>query len=274
MSVYLSKNLILREPEVVEQPLTHARIGYKTIVTRDNITGSSEAEAFPARNLANPATFERWRPTSMPADVVVDAGAPVEVDYVGIAAHNVGTQDSAVTIDYSDDAVNWIAVISRSPSDNRALMLLFEPITARYWRIRFTGSNIVTVGVVYIGKALAMERPIYGGHSPITLSRISTVRPSVSERGQWLGASVERRGLASTFAWQHLTPQWYRQNFDPFVESNPRVHPFFIAWRPLRFPREVAYCWASEDIQPQNMGIGRGLMDVSMSVEGFADAPS
>ena len=117
-----------------------------------------------------------------------------------------------------------------------------------------------------------MQRAIYGGHSPATLSRVTSVRPSLSETGQWLGATEVRSGYRSSYTWKHLTPSWYREHFDPFVANNPRANPFFIAWRPDRYPDEVVYAWATNDIQPTNMGTGRGLMEVSMSVEGFREA--
>ena len=117
--------------------------------------------------------------------------------------------------------------------------------------------------------ALAMQRAIYAGHSPITLSRKTVKRPTKSEFGQWLGSSTIRHGLKTSFEWKNLKAAWYREYFDPFVKS-ARTKPFFIAWRPSKFPNEIAYAWTSNDIKPSNMGI-LDYMDVSMSVEGYAD---
>lgn len=250
------------------QPLTHARIGYKTILTSSNITPSSQATNFPALAVVNPATYEKWQPVALPATLVVDAGTAVDVDYVGVAAHTLATNACSVTVAYSFDNANWTNIGSTAPGDNQSIMMLFAKTSARYWRLTIAGASVPVIGVVYIGKALEMQRPIYGGHSPITLSPVTTVRPNVSEKGEWLGSSVEREGIKTSFQWQHLTAEWYRKNFAPFVKSHPKAVPFFIAWRPSKYPQEVGYCWATNDIQPQNMGI-RDYMSVSMSVEGY-----
>jgi len=66
-----------------------------------------------------------------------------------------------------------------------------------------------------------------------------------------------------------LDAQWYRDNFDPFVVA-ARAAPFFFAWRNHEFPREVGFCWTTDDIRPQNMGV-RNLMAVEFNMEGFSD---
>lgn len=250
------------------QPLTHARIGYQNFATSTNITPSSQLANFPAAAVANPATYDKWQPVSLPATLTIDAGNAVDVDYVGIAAHTIGSKSCIASISYSFDNSSYTTIGETSPGDDSSIMMLFTKTRARYWRLTISGSAVPVVGVLYIGKTLEMQRPIYGGHSPINLSRITAVRPNVSESGQWLGSSIERVGLKTSFEWRHLEAQWYRDNFDKFVRTYPQARPFFIAWRPSKFPKEVGYCWATGDIQPQNMGI-RDYMSVSMSVEGY-----
>ena len=148
-------------------------------------------------------------------------------------------------------------------------MVIFAEVTDRYFRVSAAGSTAPQIGVIYLGVALAMQRAIYAGHSPITLARRTVKRPTKSEDGQFLGSSTIRYGLQTGFAWKHLKAQWYRDNFDPFVKS-ARSKPFFIAWRPSKFPNEIAYGWSTGDITPSNMGV-LDYMDVSMSVEGYAD---
>lgn len=268
MSAVITKGLLIGSESNLAQPLTHARIGYKSILTTSNITVSGAVTNFPGTAVVNPATYERWQPSGLPATLTVDAGESVDVDYIGIAAHTLFSNSCSVTAQYSTDNSSWVDVDEFSPGDNGAIMMLFTKVSARYWRISIAGTSAPLVGVVYIGKALEMERPIYGSHSPITMSRVTAVRPNISEKGQWLGSSVEREGLRTTFSWQHLTAAWYRANFDKFVANKPRANPFFIAWRPSKYPEEVGYCWATNDIRPQNMGI-RDYMEVSMSVEGY-----
>jgi hypothetical protein len=249
-----------------------ARIGYKSILTSSNLTGTAGTTGFPLAAIVNPATYERYTPSAMPAEIVCDAGAAVSVDYVAIAAHTLGTNGCTVYLESSDDGSAWTTRLTMAPSDDTTIIGLITPVSARYWRLRVTGATAPTMGVVYLGQVLTMPRNIYGGHTPITLARVTAVRPVLSESGQWLGATQERKGFGTSYAWKNLTAAWYRANFDPFVATNPRARPFFIAWRPKTFPAETAYAWAKDDISPSNTGT-KDFMEVGLSVEAFSDRP-
>lgn len=274
MGVVLTSSLVIQPPgsgggTIPPFPLTHARIGYKTICTAANVTASSQAAGFPAEDAVNIFTNEFWMPTALPATWTVDAGYGADTDYIGIAAHTLGTSSCGLTIEYSTDNSTWTELNSFLPADNRPIMLLYGTVTARWWRFTLTGSTIPRIGVIYIGESLQMQRPIYGGHSPLTLNRQTTIYNQISEAGQFTARSIIRQGNGATFDWKHLTADWYRQYFDPFVLA-ARTLPFFIAWRPGTFPEEVGYVWTSQDISPSNMGV-RDLMSVSMSVVGVTD---
>ena len=247
-----------------------ARIGYRSILIAANLSGTAGATGFPMSAIVNPATYERYTPSALPAEIVCDAGAAVSVDYVGIAAHNLGSLGCTVYLESSPDNAAWTTRLTMVPADDTTIVGLITSVSARYWRLRITGTTAPTIGIVYLGQVLAMQRNLYGGHTPLNLARITAVRPVMSETGQWLGATQERKGFATSFAWKNLTAAWYRANFDPFVATNPRARPFFIAWRPKTFPAETGYCWATDDIKPSNTGT-KDLMEVGMSVEGFSD---
>lgn len=261
--LYISPSLVALAGSGGTDPLSRARIGYRTITRDATVTATSEAPGFPASAVRHPLTYERWAPTVAPAALTIDAGAPVAADYVGIAAHTIGTTGAAVTVSYSTDGTAWTDVLQTQPANDNAIMALFEPVLARYWRIRI--DRVAEIGVIYIERALTVQRSMYGGHSPGTLSRQTEIEPSRSVTGQFLGRSIVRQGFATSYQWSNLTAAWYRANFDPFVESALR-YPFFIAWRPDRFPNEVLYAWCNDDIEPTNMGV-RDLMQVSFNVE-------
>lgn len=264
MSIYISSALVANQ-SLTSQPLTHARIGYQSVITSAGLTGTTAEDNYPLSNIINPATFERYKPTTPTTCTInIDAGSTVDVDYMGIQARGV----TSVLIYSSTDDITYTLEAEFNPTGN-TIMALFEEVTARYYRVTLNGSGL-TVIAMKLGKALAMQRAIYGGHTPITLAPVNAVRPNMSETGQFLGASIQRKGLSTGFSWDNLKADWYRANFDPFVKSGPRVQPFFIAWRPESYPNEVAYCWSTGDIKPNNSGT-KDFMSVSMNVEGFSD---
>lgn len=247
-------------------PLSHSRIGIDNIVRTGTVSASSAQSGFPASAAKNPLTYEFWRPSSLPATWTVDAGAPVSINYCGIAAHTIGSSGAALTVQYSTDNSTWVSVLGENQSDDSPMMFLFTPVTARYWRISITGSVIPSVGVVYFGSALEMQRPCFANISPINFNRTTVIRPNRSENGQWIGRSVVRQGVSTSVSFRHLDYDWYRDNFDPFVKLAIK-YPFFFAWRPDNYQDAVGYVWTTADIAPQTMGI-RDLLQVSFEMIG------
>lgn len=260
-------------------PLTHARIGYQTW-TRDlavtAVSASSSDADGPADAPLRPDTAEFWAPTALPATWTVDLGSGRDVDYVGIAGHTIGSAGCAVTVETSDGSFAgspseqvWTALASSiAPGDDAPLLFLDTSRVCRYVRLTLTGGlTMPQVAVVYAGQILAMERPIYGGHSPMNLARDTVLMRSLSRGGQFLGQGFRRFGMKSSASWRYLTADFYRDSFDPFVEA-ARQFPFFFAWRPGDWPLEVAYAWCPDDIKPTNMGV-KDFMQVSLPMNGI-----
>jgi hypothetical protein len=145
-------------------------------------------------------------------------------------------------------------------------MIFFATVSARYWRLKVVSTVQPILGVWYVGETLAMQRGLYGGHSPITLSRTTVVRATKSEGGQFLGRYIVRAGVRTSAQWSNLTASWYRENFDPFVEA-AREYPFFFAWRPSQYPEEIGFCWMDGDVAPRNQG-QRNYMSVGIDMDG------
>lgn len=243
-----------------------ARIGWENLARDASLVASSAASGFPAVAARNSDTFEFWKPTAVPATWRADLGSAKLINYCGIAAHNFAEVGASVQAQYSTDDSVWNNASNvHAPTDDSDLLLLFPQQTARYWRINVT-TAIPTIAHIRFGKILAMQRGLYRGHTPITLSRETVIRPSIAEGGQWLGRSILRGGFATSVEWRNLTSSWYRTNFEPFVQD-ARSHPFFFAWRASEFTSEVAYVWCNEDIAPQNSG-PKDFMSVGFQIRG------
>jgi len=265
MGVYISSALTLSAAAALTADF--AKIGYQKIT--GTITASTETAGFPASAANNELTGTYWKPTAMPATWEIDAGAAESVDYIGIAAHTFGTDNTSVAIEYYDGAA-WQVIDDINPGDNAPIMFIFTQRNEARYRLNLTGPTVPRVGVVFVGKHLEMQRGMYVGHSPITLSRKTFVRNNISEAGQFLGRSIVRTGSGTSYQWDNLTSTWYRENFDPFV-VHAQTKPFFIAWKPVTYSNEVGYVWLPEgrDIMPSNSGT-LDYMSVSMDVEGLA----
>jgi hypothetical protein len=249
------------------QPLTHARILWQPITGTITAGGAGGALA------ANDFTFQRWAPGTLPANWTVVTAANANVDTVFIAAHNLGTTGSTVEIQTA--ATVGGAFTTRAtvvPTDNSAIAVMINnagaPYVIRELRVRVTGaSSAVNVGIIRAGVALQMTQPVFGGVNPIGINRVVETRQQISETGQWLARTIQRRATATAMEWTHLKADWYRSTFDPFARTLPEK-PFGFIQNPSRMPESVAWVWTNDNPAPQNMGV-KDYMSVALNMTGF-----
>lgn len=266
MPILISQDLYLSALNGDVQPLTHPRICYQSYLDDATITSGAFVDGYPIENILTGQTFEVARSSVASNIVLFDLGYAKAVDYFAC----VGKQLNFVSLSYSDDGITYTTLETINDSSQKSKIILFEEVTARYWKA-VVSSNLSGVGFdiinMKLGKALAMYRPIYGGHSPINLNRVTVKTPNFSEGGEFLGRSVVRRGFSGSFDFQHLPASWYRTYFDPFVQY-AETGTFYIAWRPADYPLEVSYGLSNDQISPSNMGV-RDLMQVSFNMVGY-----
>jgi hypothetical protein len=248
------------------------RIGYHNLVTEANVFADLEDPDFPAVNMANPATYIKWKgeeTTSEQAVGIVLSPAQT-VNYFAIARHNLGTISSEYVFSYSTNGGGtWTPLTTpRIPADDYVIMHEFADTFATHFKLEMTSSgDAPEIAVLMIGRVLRVQRRLYVGHTPIVFGRDTTVSTGVSEEGEFLGRVVRRRMYESSYSFSNLTPLWYREYMDPFFHAAVSA-PFVIAWRPETYPTEVVYGWMQGDSKVSNQR-PNGMMEASFSVQGI-----
>ena len=235
------------------------------------IVTAGAAAGFPAIAARSDNTYERWRPSEMPAAWHLDIGSAQPCNACAIAAHDLAAVGARVIPQWSPNGLDpwtWlsdeITITTTGP-----LLFLFPAATQRFFRLHVAGPAPPTIGHIRFGVVSTLEHGIAGPHVPIDYARRVVVSPSRSEGGQWLGASVRRIGQRSDVQISGLTWDWWRTHGDPFVrEARDRARPFFFAWNPARAPQDVAYCTLDADVDPAHRA--GDLVDVTLSLSGFA----
>jgi hypothetical protein len=260
--------------------MRYPRIGYQTYL-RDldisDVTVSTETAAGPRDSPLREDTAEYWEPSAIPATWEVDLGALNDVDYIGIAGHTIGSTGCSILIETSDGSTAgspaeqvWTTFASDiAPGDDAPLMFLDDTTSCRYIRLTLDNGTAPKISSIYAGEVLAMEHGVAGGFTPSTYSRETVLHQSLSRGGQFLGQSYQRHGVTGRPSFIGLDPDWYRENFDPFVKQ-ARKYPYFFAWNPEDFPLEIAYAWSDKDIVPAYMGVEQ-YMQVSWSFRGIGN---
>ena len=229
-------------------PLSHARILYKT----NQISAGWEAAQ-------NPLTYDIVE-KSFGSSHIVGFQNVDGINAMAIAVHNLDGKDIRV-FDGSLEFDETFTVEGLDP-----IFILFpETGNQVFLTLSAEAALDIKIGVFWAGKTLDMARPIYAGHKPIMLNRVTKTSAPRSVNGQALGFTVRQEGRQATYEWQNLDPTWYREKFDPFVEYATRgMGYFFIAWRPNKYP-DTAYGALNNDVAPENSGVAE-LMNVSIDV--------
>ena len=233
------------------------------------VAASSEQVGFPATAPSNELTYERWKPSALPAAWQIDFGAAKTINYCAIAAHLLYYK--VINVQSSTDAVNWVTRHSITPTDNAPIIVMFPSASAQYWRLSITagtnaayGSSIPTVGVIYFGDYLRFPWALEVGISPLFMSRNTVYATNASEGGNWLGRSVRRTSKSGSYTFKGMGRDWYKNNVDTMIRR-ARAKPFFFASSPLAMPWDVAYCWLTKDPVPATQA--GMLMEVTLTME-------
>jgi hypothetical protein len=277
MSIVISQALVL-SPVAASLSLNNPVILYRNFIAAAGITATSEEDDYPASNLANPLTHSsaEWRATSTAEQELTFAITEIDpISAIGFAAHNFGSAEIAVTVEVLVDG-DYIEIYDGMPANDSPLMWRFaEYPTTEVLITLAEGSEAARAAVAYIGPALVVQRRIWLGHTPITMGVTTEVVSGMSEANDFLGRSVLGEYTSTTIDLKNLTPDWYREYFDPFVRA-AKTLPFFFAWRPVDYPNEVGFCWLTGNPKPVNQrkrlsssGQDHGLMSVQFSVNGI-----
>jgi hypothetical protein len=272
MAIVISGDIVL-SAEAVASGINgdNPRIGYHNLVTDATVFADEEDPDYPAFNMANPATYLKWRgiDTTSEQSVGVHLAPAQTVNYFAIARHNLGSIGSEYVFEYSNNGTTWTELTTpRIPADDYAIIHEFPDTFAQHFRLTMASNgDAPEIAVMHIGRILTLQRRIYVGHTPLVYGRDTTVSVGVSEEGEFLGRVVRRRMYQSQVQMGNITASWYRTYLDPFFHA-AASQPFFWAWRPETYPLEVGYAWLNGDGRVTNQR-ANGMMEISFSMQGI-----
>lgn len=250
-------------------------IGWHNLVRVDTIGADHEVVQYPATNLANPDTNLVWKSGST-ADqyVTVLFGAEVEVDYIAVARHNLGTGLVAATVHGLPFGGNpatdgdWDELVAQNLlADDSPAIWRFEPSDLIGVRLKLEpGSVAPQAAVLHCGKLLVMEKGVQPGHVPFPFAAQPNVISPIAVSGDFLGDIIVGGKRSSTASFINLTPAWVRGNLGAFLRV-ARL-PFFWAWRPTQYPAEVGYAKCTNNPMPVPSQLA-GFMDLQLQMDGL-----
>lgn len=274
MSIVLSPNLVLSGLTGAEAGLTldHPIVGWDSIVTVDNIVATTEADGYPASNLANPATHRPWIAAAAGAEeLTIATNSADDIDFVAIARHNLNSAGIAIGVGYYDEGSppTWVELTADVvPGNDGPMLFRFTPQPLSEIVIRLSaGSEPAQIAVAYAGKLLVLPRKLYQGMTPIPYGRNSKATNGRAESGNYLGRIVTQEFVQNKVPLSLIDPAYYRDHIDAFINASNET-PFFFGWRPQSYPDEIGYCFMMNNPVPVNES-PHGLIAMSLEMTGI-----
>ena len=264
--------------EVARQRANQPILGWMSYASFYTLSATSQTEAYPATNLANPSTANRWESDSTSEQfVTVMFGVEREVDYVGIARHNLGSGAATVSIEGllfggdPENSADWFEIFEPLilPDDGPRIFR-FVPEFLIGLRLRIVpAGNKPRAAVLKVGKLTTVKWGLPPGHKPIKYARSVNRIGGRAESGDYLGSVIAGASLSTTIDLVFLEPDWYRTVLEPFRLACEDENPFFWAWAPARYPDEVGYCWVTNSPMP-TIAHTNGMIEISFAIDGIA----
>jgi hypothetical protein len=223
--------------------------------------------SYPVGNAVTEDTVTYWKPLSLPASIVVDAGVPTEADCFAVVGHDCGSRVSTLTLESSVDNVSWTTRASILPTDDTTIMVLFPVVSARYWRLVVSGSAAPIISVVMLGKRFNFPAGVKAPYKPVWLSQTYELIVAQTMGGQFLGNKVIKTGGETQINLVAFERSYAENDLLPFREHYNLGKAFVFASGPSIFEKDVGYVYRKEgSILSPTFDTNGSWMSVSMEV--------
>jgi hypothetical protein len=232
-------------------------VGWHNLVTAANIEAGNSNPLYPISNLATTRTVERWQAANTTAQrIIVTPDYLGMVDYVAVQRHNFGSAKISFSVEVYREVDGggpvWVEVASEQfAADDRTIIVRFAPQSVSGVALRLrSGTAPARAAILYVGKLLILEPNIEPDFTPLPYGRVTDYENDITENGDFLGRVVFSETLESTVSLPYLDPDWYREEMDAFIATCATT-PFFFAWDPLHYPKEIGFAWIKKGSNPQ-----------------------
>lgn len=259
--------------------------GWKPIILWNNILTAAMCAAtteddplYPASNLANVSTAERWQATDTTDGYLTFLfGATYSINSLLLERHNFGSGLTQLTIETLPVGGNpatpsdWVSQKAAfTPTDDTMIWLRWVTGNAIGVRVKYEpASEIPYCAVAMVGLLLSLPQGIPLGHTPITMGRRTEKAGPKSQGGNLLGKIVISSELNGSISQRDIDPTYFRTYIDPFRLASDEVC-FGFSWAPFSHPDEVAYCEVTNDPIPV-ISQKPGHFDITFEISAVVD---
>lgn len=247
---------------------------FENVFTQGTFTWNSQADRYNAANVLDDATWNAWRPNSVPAILTVNCGSPVTCDTLGVAAHDLASNGAGIQVQSSDDGVTWTTRSAIfSPLTDEDIIIRFATTSAQYWRVLMEYA-VATIGVIKLGQSLKFPCSPLAGHKPLHHSRKVELLTNESMGGNLLGNRPVKMGAETNINIGQVPRDWAENDLAAFEMRYNRGGAFFYCGAPSVIPKDMGYCWRAGGMAEMSITWveGDAMADVSFDVRSYVSA--
>lgn len=231
------------------------------------VASSTATGNYNVLNLRDWRAYTWWKPSSLPATVTVDCGSAKSADYLWVWGHDLYSNGCTLELRGSTDnfGASDVLVATKTPTNNKPFLMLFNAVSYRYWRVRITGATAPSLAIVAAGVALDVLSGIRQGFDP--LSRSIKGQANRTQGGFPMGRVIYYEDWSEDLQFELLTWAWLRATWLPAWDAHLKSDPFGFVWDPLGHPDEIYLLAALDTYQtPHQAG---GLANLTLPVMGL-----
>ena len=230
---------------------------------------STTAAGYAVANLTDWRGYTWWKPTALPATITVDCGSAKSADYALIHSHDLFSKGCSVEVRGSSDGfgASNVLLASLTPTSDAPVLLTFNAVSYRYWRITLTGAgSMPALAIAAIGSRLELPTYLPQGFDPTTRKVVG--KRNTSSAGQSLGRVVDFEQWEQSISLQRVPWSWIRATWIPAWQAHLRSAPFGFAWDKDTDATDVKLVTAGDDFStPHYSG---STADLSFDLEAVA----
>ncbi|MDO8983785.1 hypothetical protein [Cypionkella sp.] len=241
-------------------------------------TGSLAAGAAYA-NVIGPQTFDFWEPIGKTGIWQCTLPAPLFMDCVCIAAHNLDKVGTGLVLQTSADLLGVFTNIGPTLAPqllaNGAAPLgwIFLGRAVQVLRFYMGGAPVVApqVGICYAGARVIFPGDVQPPYVPANEALDVEFNANITMGGHFAGGTITRQSIKQDVAFSPLARDFVQGDLVPFSKAYREGETFFFGGSPSYMPADLAYVWRTDgagELRPAWLQGGR-FADVKMTVSGY-----
>jgi hypothetical protein len=204
--------------DIRSTPTNQPIIGWDNRIT--SAVATSAAAGFPAAAALTYASYEGWSPDGGNGTLTVSVNALS--GYVGVYINGTGTVKLSHLVGSTTTQLGEY-------SGRGAFVVLFNQANVVLIDVEVVGLTGFVANVM-AGPLTELQRKIFVGHRPIKFARQVDRAQGLSESGAFLGSIIRRQTNATRIDVSNLTPDYYKDQLDGFIEASTR-QPHYWSYR-------------------------------------------